>query len=115
MTRMNPLATLRLSYAEAMPARLRTLERAIRAWRRAPDDVVRLDRAWTLAHRLHGTAGSYGLRAVSAAIAAIADALQRVREAREEARFVVTEPALADARRRTDHAIAALRRQGNVE
>jgi HPt (histidine-containing phosphotransfer) domain-containing protein len=74
---LDPLTALRVDYAERLPARVRRIARALRASRRAPGDAELRERARVLAHRLRGTAGSYGLPAVGAAAGRIEDALGR--------------------------------------
>jgi HPt (histidine-containing phosphotransfer) domain-containing protein len=56
---------------------VRRVTRAFGALRRAPDDPRRLERARSLAHRLRGTAGSYGFAAVGAAAGRVEDAMLR--------------------------------------
>jgi HPt (histidine-containing phosphotransfer) domain-containing protein len=73
----DPLTALRVDYAERLPGRVRRIGRALRASRRAPGDAELRERARSLAHRLRGTAGSYGLPAVGAAAGRIEDALAR--------------------------------------
>jgi HPt (histidine-containing phosphotransfer) domain-containing protein len=57
------LAALRAEYAAVLPARLEELEQALGALARSPEQRLVAAR---LAHRLAGTAGSYGFAAVSA-------------------------------------------------
>ncbi len=75
------LAALHAAYARSLSKRLRDLAGAIRAWRRAPDDAREPERhrAETLAHRLRGTSGTYGLRSFSRAIGDVEGALRRER------------------------------------
>jgi chemotaxis protein histidine kinase CheA len=75
------IASLRLGYARSLPERLGCLRAAVLAWGRAPDDGELLSRAESLAHRLRGTAGSYGFAAFSATAGAVEDALRRCRAA----------------------------------
>jgi HPt (histidine-containing phosphotransfer) domain-containing protein len=71
------LAALRVEYARRLPARVRKVARALGAYRRAPGDAVLLERARSLAHRLRGTAGSYGFAAVGAAAGRVEDGILR--------------------------------------
>jgi HPt (histidine-containing phosphotransfer) domain-containing protein len=104
---VDPLAALKLSYAESLPSRLRTLDHAVRAWKRDPRDAARRERARNLAHRLHGTTGCYGLAAVSAVMGTLERALRS-----DDGKMIDSiEPALGDARARVDEAVAALRRE----
>ena len=73
----DPLTALRVDYAHRLPGRVRKVALALRACRRAPGDARLLDRARTLAHRLRGTAGSYGFPAVGAAAGRVEDAILR--------------------------------------
>lgn len=75
----NPLDTLRRGYARGLPRRVRRLAAALRAWRCAPEDTrAQLrEEAQTLAHRLRGTASSYGYAEVGAATGRVEDALRR--------------------------------------
>lgn len=107
----DPLTELRLSYAESLPTRLRALDRAIRAWRRAPEDSAALEKAEKLAHRLRGTTGSYGFADVSAAMGAVEDALRGARD-RHETSASAIEPALGAARTFAAEAIARLKHKG---
>ena len=61
------LAELRRVYVASVPVKLDEIAEAMT--RRAPGDTR------ALAHRLRGTAGSYGLPALSAAVGAIEDRL----------------------------------------
>ncbi len=71
------LAALYRDYAKSLPRRVRRIGDALRASRRAPGDARSLEKARTLAHRLRGTAGSYGFEAVSAAAGRVEDAIRR--------------------------------------
>jgi HPt (histidine-containing phosphotransfer) domain-containing protein len=61
------IAELRRAYRAEVPSKVATIARAVQARDR--------EGATTLAHRLRGTAGSYGLAEVSAVAGAIEDAL----------------------------------------
>lgn len=104
------LAALRLGYARSLPGRLRRLRSAVRAWSRAPGDAELLTQAESLAHKLRGTSGSYGLKAFSVKAGSVEDALRRVRLAgatKEEAMTVI-EPDLCEADELALEAVAAL-------
>jgi hypothetical protein len=75
LTGLDALTALRVDYALALPGRVRRLATALRAWRRAPGTFALLERARALAHRLRGTAGSYGFAAVGQAAGRIEIAL----------------------------------------
>jgi diguanylate cyclase (GGDEF)-like protein len=64
------MAELRLEFAKKLPAKLDELDGALQA---ARGDLGRLGDARTLAHRLRGTAGSYGYPAVGDAVGLIED------------------------------------------
>lgn len=70
------LALLRAEYAEALGAKVAELVACLGPER----DGAALDRARQLAHRLAGTAGSYGLPHVGAAALALERALIRQQE-----------------------------------
>ncbi|HEX2574151.1 MAG TPA: Hpt domain-containing protein [Polyangia bacterium] len=72
------LAELRDQYRSNLPERLTEIERAIAESRQHPTDPERLERARTLVHRLHGTAGSFGFPRVSAAARRGEELLERV-------------------------------------
>lgn len=66
------LRQLRQEFAASLPAKLRTLEASIQEARvlyEETDDITVLSGACALAHRLHGSAGSYGYAAVGSAVA----------------------------------------------
>ncbi len=79
------LAALTDEYAAVLPERLDELVRAIDALRRQGDDAA-LTAATRSAHRMHGSAGSYGFAEVGAAAGRIELALPRTRAADAEAR-----------------------------
>jgi hypothetical protein len=60
-----------------LPGRVRRIARAVRASRRAPGDADLRERARLLAHKLRGTAGSYGHPAVGTAAGRVEEALGR--------------------------------------
>ena len=109
VTTVDPLTALRRSYTRSVPIRLRTLASAIHAWRRAPHDAELLAHARTLAHRLRGTAGSYGLREVSAAVGTVEDWLRLAGEPGPDGKRSTEIPAgLRDAHAFATDAIARL-------
>jgi diguanylate cyclase (GGDEF)-like protein len=69
------LARLRQEYARALPAKLDSLAAALDRLRETPGSADLLEAARLLAHRLRGTAGSYGFVDVSAAAGRIEDIL----------------------------------------
>ena len=79
------LRALRAEYAKEVPSRVRRLARALRAWRRAPADAPSMERARVLAHRLRGTAGSYGFAAMGEAAGRVEDGILRAVSAPVEA------------------------------
>jgi HPt (histidine-containing phosphotransfer) domain-containing protein len=60
-------------YVATLPEKLAALDRAI--WSAREGDAVGLAEARELAHRLRGTAGSYGLHELGAAATSLDDAL----------------------------------------
>ncbi len=87
-------------YARALPGKLTAVAREIAAARAAPHEPGRLRAIRDRAHKLRGTAGSYGFAAVGLAAGVIEDALARSEDGgggleREE--WNAIEQALADA------------------
>jgi len=74
------LADLRKVFADALPSKLDTLSEAVSA---AQMDPAHIEVAHMLAHRLHGSAGSYGFEAVGHAAAGLEDLLADVFENRQ--------------------------------
>ncbi len=70
------LASLKADYLKVLPERIEALEAAVRAASARPGDVATVERARMLAHRLHGTSGSYGLLAVAEGARALGSALR---------------------------------------
>lgn len=70
------LAELRAEYREALPGVVAELATAARTAVQAIDDPD-LRHLQTLAHRMHGAAGSYGFRATSTAAATLEELLVR--------------------------------------
>ena len=70
------LAELRAAYASRLPDKLAELERALEAARAAGRASPEHHVAKRLAHRLHGTAGTYGLTEVSDEAGLIEDELE---------------------------------------
>lgn len=75
------IAALRAKYAERLDGRLRELEQALTALESFPDvdaavAAESLDTVIRLAHRLHGTAGSYGFPEVGLAAGRIEEVLR---------------------------------------
>ncbi len=71
------LRGLRANYREKLPEQLDELDETLRAAREA-QDPARFSQAGEIAHRLAGTAGSYGLADIGAEFAKIDDALREV-------------------------------------
>jgi len=93
------LADLRASYRSKLPELLSGLASAVRAARPADASEQSRREAWQLAHRIKGTAGSYGFDEVAESLAAI-DALLEGMIERSEAReseWLEIEKALARA------------------
>lgn len=98
------LERLRLRYRLRLTASLRQLAAALERTHRASPAPSALEEAWQLAHRLKGSAGTYGFHETSAALARIEEALDALRGAAPQ-RLV---PALW---RSIDCALALLARQ----
>lgn len=82
---MNPelkavLATLRAEYRQTLPERLSELNTALMLAVDAPRSAPLRAEARHLAHKLRGTAGSYGFSRISQAMAVIEDILRRYEE-----------------------------------
>lgn len=72
------LAELGREYRDGLPARLAAIRAAVeRARERPTEGALTLD-ALQLVHRLHGTAGSFGLRELGAAAGRLEEALAQV-------------------------------------
>ncbi|MGC4122499.1 MAG: response regulator [Myxococcales bacterium] len=69
------LRALSADYARGLPAKGRELSESVRSLRLDASDPTSRSKAQTLAHRLRGTAGSYGFHAIGEAAGAIEDAL----------------------------------------
>jgi chemotaxis protein histidine kinase CheA len=69
------LAALRDSYRRSLPEQLAALATLLEA----PASAETADAAWRLAHRLKGTAGSYGFSELATALEAIEEILERAR------------------------------------
>ncbi|MBI5548349.1 MAG: response regulator [Deltaproteobacteria bacterium] len=69
------IRALSIEYARNMPAKLKEIVCAVGALRSASSPEPRRAEATTLAHRLRGTAGSYGFREVGEAAGRLEDAL----------------------------------------
>jgi hypothetical protein len=111
LTGLDALTALKVDYALALPGRVRRLATALRAWRRAPGTFAHLERARALAHRLRGTAGSYGFAAVGQAAGRIEIALFHTTGAPSEAHAAAWDEiwsALRAAESLADHAIHEL-------
>lgn len=94
------LAALRESYRRTLPGQLDALAAVLDATRAAPDPSAATEAA-RLAHRLKGTAGSYGFDVVAAELEAVEDLLERA--VRREAPLVEAD------RQRIDAALARAR------
>ncbi len=92
------LRGLRASYREKLPDQLSELTKRLRASREAGDSEAFLQ-AREIAHRLAGTAGSYGFGDIGAALGEIEDALREVSaENVEDARWSDIDAAVAEIR-----------------
>src|SRR5262249_14660824 len=111
LTGLDALTALRVDYALALPGRVRRLATALRALRRAPGTLAHLERARVLAHRLRGTAGSYGFAALGQAAGRIETALFHTTGAPNEAHTAAWDEiwsALREAESLANHAIHEL-------
>src|SRR5579885_810183 len=72
------ISMLRRAYAEQLPGKLADLEQAVQLARGKPADQLLLAGVRTRAHKLRGTAGSYGFPEVGKAMGRIEDALAAV-------------------------------------
>lgn len=70
------LQALRVAYARELPGKIAALRAALASLRQAPNDDASLKQATSQAHRLRGTAGSYGFDEVSKAAARLEDELR---------------------------------------
>ena len=75
------LDALRADYTRRVPEKLQALREALRQAREHHGDLRRLAAARTLAHRLSGTAGSYGHAEIGEAAAGIEAALINIEKA----------------------------------
>src|SRR5262249_42766569 len=103
------LADLRRAYARMLPNRVGRISSVLRSWRNAPDNARVRERARTLAHRLRGTAGSYGFPEVGAIVGRVEDAILVASDARLAA-WDAIEADLQDAKRRIAYEIRELSR-----
>jgi diguanylate cyclase (GGDEF)-like protein len=71
--------TLQAEYARSLPHKLRELAGAVNLVRQEPANAQALDLARQVAHRLRGTAGSYGFEGAGAAAGVVEDVLIRAR------------------------------------
>ncbi len=67
-----------LQYVESLPGKLAALEEAMITGRDGSHEA--LGEAREIAHRMHGTAGCYGLRDLSEAAAVLEDVLRRMKD-----------------------------------
>lgn len=77
------LAALRAKYAITLGARLEELADALHS--AAKGDGGRLQEALSLAHKLHGTTGTYGFKGVSAKMGEVEDRLRSLQNGEESA------------------------------
>ena len=75
---LDQLAEIRARYGRDLPDRVERLGGALRAWQRAPAEAELCNRARELAHRLRGTAGSFGFAAVGEAAGRIEEAVRKI-------------------------------------
>ena len=78
------LAALKAEYASALPERFGALRAALQRARTEAEGVEGLREALVLAHKLHGTAGSYGFDAVSTVAGKLEALLRRHESALKE-------------------------------
>jgi DNA-binding response OmpR family regulator len=94
------LAELKAEYGDGLPSKLVELRRLVRLAQAAPEDAEARKAARTAAHKLAGTAGSYGFPEESITAAVVeAQAVQAERAPREAraACWAIAESALDDA------------------
>ncbi len=92
------LRALRASYREKLPDQLDQLTERLRA-AREPDGSAAIGQAREIAHRLAGTAGSYGFEDIGAALGNIDDTLREISaEDVENARWSTIDAAVAEIR-----------------
>ena len=92
------LRALRASYREKLPGQLDQLTERLRA-AREPDGSAAIGQAREIAHRLAGTAGSYGFEDIGAALGNIDDTFREISaEDVENARWSTIDAALAEIR-----------------
>ena len=91
---------LKAEYGRELPGKLEELRRAVRLARATPGDIAARRQARTLAHRLSGTAGSYGFPDESVAagvVEAQAVACDTAPEAARDALWSIAEEVVTDA------------------
>ena len=98
------LSALTADYARKLPHKLADLDAALAP---ARSDRGALDEATRLAHRLRGTAGSYGLPLIGQAAGRVEEALLRIARGDAEAGWTALDGALAELRRVCAEAAAA--------
>jgi HPt (histidine-containing phosphotransfer) domain-containing protein len=90
------LRELQAEYGKVLPGLVEKLAREVGEARRAPADPARLEGLRAQAHKLRGTAGSYGFHGVSQAAARLEEAVQRALAEPGEERWAPLEAAVAD-------------------
>jgi len=110
---LDALAELRAGYAHDLPDRVERMALALRAWRHAPADMVRLEGARVLAHKLHGTAGSYGFPDVGEAAGRIEDAVRTIERTPSEDHAAAWSEVWTSLREAEALALAARERAGS--
>ena len=107
------LAELRAGYATELPERVERLAHALHAWHRAPADATRLELARVLAHKLRGTAGSYGFPEVGEAAGRVEEAVKRAGGTSDDQETAVWSEVLASLREAEELATEARARAGS--
>jgi HPt (histidine-containing phosphotransfer) domain-containing protein len=104
------LAALYEAYARRLPERLAQLVADLEAWRQTPERADLLEEITSLAHRLRGSAGSYGFPSFSGAMGAVEDSLRRVRltGGTHANHLEAVDQALCRARALADEAVAKI-------
>jgi len=90
------LKELQAEYGKVLPGYIEQLAKDVRRAKEAPGDSGPLEALRVQAHKLRGTAGSYGFRAVSQAAARLEDAVVRALEEQGDERWGPIEAAMAE-------------------
>jgi HPt (histidine-containing phosphotransfer) domain-containing protein len=90
------LRELQEDYGKVLPGLVEKLAGAVREARDQMGDAARLEAVRAQAHKLRGTAGSYGFRGVSEAAARLEQATQRALDEPGEERWDALQAAVAE-------------------